>query len=105
LSFDDNARRPANRRLYIYAPYGRFFSRLTDCEDIYLQGKIDHGYSLQGRPFGVFVLNVTDLAMAKRDAGGAAACPLTPDEFRTRSSGSAYPLAPTAPDTATIEGA
>src|SRR6516225_12208734 len=39
------------------------------------------------------------------DAGGAAAWPRTPDEFRTRSSGSAYPLAPTAPGTPTIEAA
>ena len=39
------------------------------------------------------------------DAGGAAAWPRTPDEFRTRSFGSAYSLAPTAPGTLTIEGA
>ena len=33
--------------------------------ELYLQGKIDQWYSLQGRPGVVFILNVTDLAMAK----------------------------------------
>jgi hypothetical protein len=33
--------------------------------DLYLQGKIDQWYSLQGRPGVVFILNVTDPAMAK----------------------------------------
>ena len=32
---------------------------------LYLQGKIDRWYSLQGRPGVVFILNVTDPAMAK----------------------------------------
>ena len=33
--------------------------------ELYLQGKIDQWYSLQGRPGVVFILNVTDPAMAK----------------------------------------
>ena len=33
--------------------------------ELYLQGKIDQWYSLQGRPGVVFILNVTDSAMAK----------------------------------------
>jgi hypothetical protein len=33
--------------------------------ELYLQGKIDKWYSLQGRPGGVFILNVADPAMAK----------------------------------------
>jgi hypothetical protein len=33
--------------------------------EVYLQGKIDQWYSLQGRPGVVFILNVTDPAMAK----------------------------------------
>ena len=32
--------------------------------ELYLQGKIDQWYSLQGRPGVVFILNVTDPAMA-----------------------------------------
>jgi len=33
--------------------------------ELYLQGKIDQWYSLQGRPGVVFILNFTDPAMAK----------------------------------------
>ncbi|HZZ24436.1 MAG TPA: muconolactone Delta-isomerase family protein [Roseiarcus sp.] len=33
--------------------------------ELYLQGKIDQWYSLQGRPGVVFILHVTDPAMAK----------------------------------------
>jgi len=33
--------------------------------ELHLQGKIDQWYSLQGRPGVVFILNVTDPAMAK----------------------------------------
>ena len=33
--------------------------------ELYLQGKIDQWYSLQGRPGVVFILNVTDPARAK----------------------------------------
>ena len=33
--------------------------------ELYLQGKIDQWYSLQGRPGVVFILNVTDPAKAK----------------------------------------
>jgi hypothetical protein len=33
--------------------------------ELYLQGEIDQWYSLQGRPGVVFILNVTDPAMAK----------------------------------------
>ena len=33
--------------------------------ELYLQGKIDQWYSLQGRPGVVFILNVTDPVMAK----------------------------------------
>ena len=33
--------------------------------ELYLQGKIDQWYSLQGRPGVLFILNVTDPAMAK----------------------------------------
>ena len=33
--------------------------------ELYLQGKIDQWYSLQGRPGVVFILNVTDPAIAK----------------------------------------
>ncbi len=33
--------------------------------ELYLQGKIDQWYSLQGRPGVVFILNVTDPTMAK----------------------------------------
>ena len=33
--------------------------------ELYLQGKIDQWYSLQGRPGVVFILNVTDPAVAK----------------------------------------
>jgi hypothetical protein len=33
--------------------------------ELYLQGKIDQWYSLRGRPGVVFILNVTDPAMAK----------------------------------------
>ena len=33
--------------------------------ELYLQGKIDQWYSLQGLPGVVFILNVTDPAMAK----------------------------------------
>lgn len=33
--------------------------------ELYLQGKIDQWYSLQGRPGVVLILNVTDPAMAK----------------------------------------
>jgi hypothetical protein len=73
--------------------------------ELYLQRKIDLWYSLQGRPGVLFILNVTDPADGQGDAGGAAAWPRTPDEFRTRSSGSAYPLAPTASGTPSIEGA
>jgi hypothetical protein len=34
--------------------------------ELYLRGKIDQWYSLQGRPGVVFILNVTDPAMARR---------------------------------------
>jgi hypothetical protein len=34
--------------------------------ELYLQGKIDQWYSLEGRPGVVFILNVTDPAMAKK---------------------------------------
>lgn len=33
--------------------------------ELYLQGKIDQWYSVQGRPGVVFILNVTDPVMAK----------------------------------------
>src|SRR5208282_1513250 len=74
--------------------------------ELYLQGKIDQWYSLQGRLSWCRLHPQCHRSRdGQGDAGGAAAWPRTPDEFRTRSSGSAYPLAPTAPGTPTIEGA
>src|SRR5215469_10018230 len=72
--------------------------------ELYLQGKIDQWYSLQGRPGVVFILNVTDPAMAKEMLG---ALPLGREHlmsFELVPLGP-LPLAPTAPGTPTIEGA
>ena len=73
--------------------------------ELYLQGKIDQWYSLQGRPGVVFILNVTDPAMAKEMLE---ALPLGREHlmsFELVPLGPLTPLAPTAPGTPTIEGA
>ena len=72
--------------------------------ELYLQGKIDQWYSLQGRPGVVFILNVTDPAMAKEMLE---ALPLGREHlmsFELVPLGP-HPLAPTAPGTPAIEGA
>jgi hypothetical protein len=68
--------------------------------ELYLQCKIDQWYSLQGRPGVVFILNVTDPAMAKEMLKEL---PLGREHLMSFEL--AYPFAPTAPGTPTIEGA
>jgi hypothetical protein len=60
--------------------------------DLYLDGRIEQWYSLQGKPGVVFILNVTDPAVAHENARNAASGQSPYDELRTDPDWSAQPL-------------